>query len=207
MDAKEFNSLFISLGKERLNKLSFTQDGNKFYSVEGNKLTCFIKDSFKGSFNGIYLAIKFIDTTKDLKISPYLESYDHSIRMENLKQDMTAFSTPLKFKYDLQFYTREVGPTSGKPYDFTTYLDLIQWNEVQKDDLKGQKYIEQSLDIMLNEGLKFIELMTPENSYEILMKNKGLEDSVQKHYKQTYASLIDIKNQQGRHSWIKRLFN
>ncbi len=206
MKKKDFNSLFITLGKEKLSQHGFIQKGNKFYRQDGNKLICFLKDSFKGEFIGIYVGVKFLKATEKLDVNPHSSGYEQSIMIENLKQESIAFKTPLKYKYDLQFYSREFGPSLEESHNYTTNLDLIKWHDVQEDLETGRKYIEQSLDIMLKEGLTFIELMTPEVSYQILMNNDNLETSAKELIQQKYNKLIDMESLKETKTWISKIF-
>lgn len=105
MSAEDFNTLL----SETLLSLGFKKSGVQFYIHRTPNIMVIHKKTFRGSFEGFYIA--FTHDFNNEKIPIYLEDFPFSISMPELERQYQKHASAQQFNCDTNFITREVLPT------------------------------------------------------------------------------------------------
>lgn len=178
MKAKDFNDITEKHVKEKLGTLGFRKSGVHFYLHESPNIMVLHKKSFRGSFEGFCLAFTHdffqntIDSKGNTKTPSFLEDFPISIPLEVLEKQYGKYKSSADFDYDMNFLTREVLTT--RKYTPSNPARFLDFEELLKNDIKAEKYIRESIEIVNDIGIRFFNEFNAQITYKALTKFPNL---------------------------------
>ena len=175
MKKGEYNKLLDKKYNEFLKYEGFRKLGIHMYLYDPPTIM-FVRNGWRFSDELVFAyTFDFLPFTKDengkIKISKRLSDYPISIPAVVLKQQYNSHKEIFKFRYDLNFMTREMFVSRR----LSTYDIAYVFRFGAKE--KTQKYIDFATEILMNEGLKFKNEFSLEVAYNAMNKFKD-EDSI-----------------------------
>ncbi|ELR68826.1 hypothetical protein C900_05839 [Fulvivirga imtechensis AK7] len=168
------NEIISANAKEYLRMLGFSQSGIHHYKHDPPNIMVIHKKTVKGAFEGLYIALThdFLENTKrengDIRIPSYLEEFPVSISIELLPEQYKRHKTPVDFKYDLNFLTREVLPT--RRHSKNNFLQFLRFSQMRDDSHEMEEYIHSSMEVLSHHGMQLFDEFTPEISYHAVTR-------------------------------------
>jgi len=214
MTAAEFNDLTTNYATELLYPLGFKQAGIHFYIHNSPNLMVFYKKTFRGLFEGFYLAFThdFLPDATDqkgkIKIPAYLENYPFSIPLTALKEQYTKHMTATDFTFDSNFITREVLATNQ--FTKKNPMDIFTFDNIQHNSQNAENYIKSSIDTVITDGMKLLREYSPVISYMAVTRHKGVDNTTLNKHKtglEKYLADNKIEIPERNKSWIHKFFN
>jgi len=161
-----------------ITEIKFIQSGGHFYVHDSPNIMVLFKKMNNKKFQGYYLAFThdFLKNTKDrdnrLLIPSDLAEYPVSISFKDLVKQYKKNKNVIDFEYDMNFLTREIFVT--KKYHKTDPIEYLEYYDVPFNVTKTYNYINNFINIIKNEGLRFYYQFLPQISYYALLKYKNV---------------------------------
>lgn len=165
MTKTEYNELLDQRFKETLKSRGFKKSGIHYYLYEA-PIVLFVRNGWKYS-DEILLCYSFdyLDKFKDEKgkfnVPKGMLNYPIVVSAHVLRQQYKSHKSAYRFKYDLCFYTK----SSISPLDFGLFLNFFK--TPKKTTLE---YIDYSLDVIQNEGMRLMKETNSDLAYWVLSK-------------------------------------
>lgn len=153
-----------------LKPMGFKKNGIHYFLHE-SPLILQIQNGWKFSSELLFaFTFDYLTTTKNekgkLQVSKVPSDFPISIPPHILRQQYQSHKTIKKIKYDLNFYSREMSTTRAIiPLDLGLFI-----NEFPKSKYRTKAYIEDSFDVLLNEGIRFKKEINTEIAYWAMSK-------------------------------------
>lgn len=170
MNKQVYNKIMDSKFEEILKPMGFKRNGIHYYLHE-SPLIMQIQNGWKFSSEMLFaFTFDYLTNTRNengkIKVSKFLSNFPISIPPHILKQQYKSHKTVYKFKYDLNFYSRKMSSTRAIiPLDWGLFV-----NEFPKSKYLTKEYIEDSFDVLLNEGMKLKDEVNSEIAFWAMSK-------------------------------------
>lgn len=213
MKAKDFNNLTEKYVQEKLKSFGFKKSGVHFYLHESPNIMVLHKKTHRSIFEGFYIAFThdFLENTKDangrMKIPPFLEDYPISIPLEVLKKQYSKYKKSTDFDFDMNFLTREI--FTSRKYTSANSSRFLDVDKLLNNDIKAEKYIRDSIEILNDLGLRFFREFNTQITYKVLTKwPRKDERQINKHLEEIkeYMTKKDIEIPKCKKGFVSRLF-
>ena len=178
MNKQEYNKILDSKFEEILKPKGFKKNGIHYFLYE-SPIIMQIQNGWKFSDELlISFTLDYLSNTKDekgkLKLSKFPSDFPISVPPHILKQQYKSHKAVRNFKFDLNFYSRRMGTTRN--------LIQLDWglftNEFPKSKYRTEKYINESIEILLNEGMRLKSEFNSEIAFWAMSKYRDKEYSL-----------------------------
>lgn len=179
IDAKEFNRIAAERFKAELGPLGFRKSGTIFWRHEPPSLLAVVKQSFRGVFLGYCLGVTFdfLANTRDgrgkLKPPAYVEDYPTAVPLFRLRWEYERHDSPAAFSgglnarsFDFDWTTEEDRPEAPRSVRASAARAMASTRQ-------AESYIDESIEIVRTDGLRFQAAVDPATSLELLRRDFG----------------------------------
>lgn len=154
MTKEAYNKILESRFEKVLKPMGFRRNGVHYYLYEPPVILQ-IQNGWQRSDEMLFaLTLDYLSNTKDdngkISVSKFPWDFPLSISPQILRQQYRAHKTVRRFKFDYNFFTREMATTRN-----FTPLDLgLFFQGFKKTHWLTETYIDESIGILLNEGMQ-----------------------------------------------------
>ncbi len=154
MSKEAYNKILDDRFEKVLKPIGFRRNGIHYYLYEPPVIMQ-IQNGWQRSDEMLFaLTLDYLSNTKDgngkISVPKFPWDFPLSISPQILRQQYRAHITVRQFKYDCNFFTREMAPTRNvTPLDFGLFFQGFK-----KTQWLTEAYIDESIGILLNEGMQ-----------------------------------------------------
>jgi hypothetical protein len=172
---------FLTEALAKLPPAGFRKQRDYFYLVREPNLLVVFRKYDRAAFEGYYLAFThtFFSNVKDPSgryvIPTLLQSFPISLSINEIQAQFRKHPHIEAFDCDLNFVSRETTATHTAPPKswLPEWLNMGHWFRRKSP---SNDYSNDPVEVVLREGLQFLEQYSPAFTYRVLVKSVGLHD-------------------------------